>query len=162
MNSQLLTLARQNYAALLSLSQFLHKRGTWPTGKTPGKDVAMTTYDLFHSLAWSDRKLNSNEYKLLDAILEEDHAHFGHLDACIAEMVGLEAKPATVPPIIEAAVAHDNKYGTHFADIALNHLENLGLMIILSDTKVDDIERFTYKIHFDRIRSQMNLKTQSA
>ncbi|MCE9558829.1 MAG: hypothetical protein K8R88_07735, partial [Armatimonadetes bacterium] len=95
--------------------------------------------------------------KLLDAILEEDQAHYGQLETCIAEMVGTASKPATVPPIIEAAIAHDNKYGTHFADIALNHLENLGMMIILSDAKVEDIERFTYQIHFERIRGQMNL-----
>lgn len=149
-------LARHNFAAICTLAQLLESRGYWTTRREISEDVAQTVHSLFESLAWADRSLHDGECWLLDAILEEDQAHGAYLKKAIAE--GQAANP--VPGCLAAAALHDSIHGSGFAELLLNHLENLGRLIIMTDGVVTPTELDAYKEHFAYLRSTIAVPAQ--
>lgn len=149
MNQSMKLLARHNFAAICTLAQFLESRGYWTTKRDIAADVAETIHSLFDSLAWADRSLHYRECWLLEAVLEEDQAYGAHLEKTIAE--GQAANP--FPGCLAAAALHDSVHGSELAELLLNHLENLGRLIIMADAEVTPIELETYKKHFAHLRS---------
>lgn len=144
-------LAQQNFAAICTVAQLLESRGYWTTSRDIATDVAQTVHSLFVSLAWADRSLHNGECWLLEAVLEEDRARGAHLEKAIAE--GQAANP--IPGCLVAAALHDSVHGSGFAELLLNHLENLGRLIIMADAEVTPTELDAYKKYFARLRSSI-------
>lgn len=149
MNESIKLLARHNFAAICTLAQFLEGRGYWTSSRGIAEDVAQTVYSLFDSLAWADRSLHNRECWLLGAILEEDQARGAHLAKAIAD--GPAANP--FPGCLAAAALHDSVHGSGFSELLLNHLENLGRLIMMADADVSPIELSAYKKHFEHLRT---------
>ncbi|MBI5707588.1 MAG: hypothetical protein HZC36_11440 [Armatimonadetes bacterium] len=149
MNLSIALLARHNFAAVSTLSKFLESRGYWTTQREIAADVAETVHSLFDSLAWADRRLHQGECWLLEAVLDEDQEHGAHLERAIAR----GEAPNPVPGCLAAAALHDSVYGTGFAELLLNHLENLGRLIIMADAKITPSELEAYKKHFSHLRN---------
>lgn len=157
MNHSIQLLARYNYAAVSSLAQFLESRGYWTTPRDIAADVAETVHSLFNSLAWADRRLHQGECWLLEAVLEEDQERGAHLENAIAR--GEVTNP--VPGCLAAAALHDSVYGSGFADLLLNHLENLGRLIMMADAEVSSVELDAFKEHFQHLRRSVAVPSQS-
>lgn len=151
MNQSITLLARHNFAAVCTIAKFLERRGYWTTKRDIAVDVAETVHSLFEALAWADRKLHEGECWFLDAVLEEDEAHGAHLKECIAE--GRAQNP--VPGCLAAAALHDSVHGTSFADLLLNHLENLGRLIMMSDARLSSEEVQACQAYFARLRNSI-------
>lgn len=149
MNQSLKLLARHNFAAICTLAQFLESRGYWTTSRDIAEDVAQTVHSLFDSLAWADRSLHQGECWLFEAILEEDNTRGAYLERAIAEGHATNL----VPGCLAAAAMHDSIHGSGFAELLLNHLENLGRLIIMADAEVTPTELEAYKSHFAHLRS---------
>lgn len=151
MNQSIKLLARHNYAAVSALAQYLESRGYWTTRRDIAADVADTMHGLFESLAWADRRLHQGECWLLEAILEEDQVRGAHLERAISK--GRAA--GAIPGCLAAAAVHDSVHGSSFAEVLLNHLENLGRLVIMADSEVTPGEMAAYKSHFANLRSNI-------
>ena len=162
MNQNLITLAQQNVAALHTLSRFLHASGTWPKDREIESDTSSAIYELFEEMAWSDRNLHAMEYQLLDSILEEDAYSGGALLDRVGDIGSSERESPQTPGCLLAAIAHDSKHETQFRRVVVNHLENLGFLILISDARLDDSERKTFESHFARLRSFGSFDSEEA
>lgn len=151
MNQSIILLARHNYAAVCTLASFLERRGFWTTQRDIAADVAETVHSIFESLAWADRRLHQGECWLLEAILEEDQDRGAHLEKAI-----FKGEAATaIPGCLAAAAAHDSHHGSYFAELLLNHLENLGRLVIMADSEVTPAEMAAYRSHFANLRNSI-------
>lgn len=151
MNQSIKLLARHNFAAICAMASYLESRGYWTTQRNIAANVAETVHSLFESLAWADGRLHLRECWLMEAVLEEDQARGAHLEKIIAS--GVAANP--VSGCLAAAALHDSVHGSSFADILLNHLENLGRLIIMADAEVSRDELEAFKKHFQSLRKSI-------
>lgn len=152
MNQKLIPLARQNLAALNVLADILRKRGYWTTGRPIEADTAQTLRELFEVLAWADGRLHIDECSMLDALLDEDEAHGGHLREAIATQPAPEPGAFRVPGCVAAAALHDAVRQTRLRDLMLNHLENLGMLFVMADSRTTEEEMRAYRAHFAKLR----------
>ena len=58
-----------------------------------------------------------------------------------------------LPRSVLAAARFDAKEGTAFAPMMINHLENLGYLILISDASLQDVEIVTFYAYFGRLRA---------
>ncbi len=151
MNQSIKSLARYNFAAVCALASYLESRGYWTAKRDIAADVAETVHGLFESLAWADKRLHQGECWLLEAILEEDQVRGAHLEKTIAK----GGAGSDVPGCLAAAAVHDSLHGSHFAEVLLNHLENLGRLVIMADSEVTPAEIAAYRSHFENLRNHI-------
>lgn len=151
MNQSIKSLARHNFAAVCTLASYLESRGYWTTKRDIAADVAETVHGLFESLAWADRRLHQGECWLLEAILEEDQVRGAHLEKAISKGEAASA----IPGCLVAAAVHDSLHGSYFAELLLNHLENLGRLVIMADSEVTPAEVAAYGSHFANLRNSI-------
>ncbi len=159
MNTQLLTLARHNFASLQSLSHYLRSRGSWTSPRSIEEDTAYAVHDLFASMAWSDRQLHEAECRLLDALLEEDRSYGNHLERVIASKGTTESSDRRVPGCVEAAAYHDSRHDSQFKDLVVNHLENLAILVILADARATAEEMTNLRLYFSELRRAKSIPT---
>lgn len=152
MNQQLLNLTKHNIEALYSLSELMHARGYWTTDRDIEQDTARVIYELFQLLAWSDRGLHDNECHLLDAVLEVDKSHGGHIKKLLDTMPQEEGLKPRIPGCLTAAALHDPVHKTRFGDLIMNHLQNLGLLILMADARMKRPEIEAYDAYFLDLR----------
>ncbi|MCO5296981.1 MAG: hypothetical protein M9921_08995 [Fimbriimonadaceae bacterium] len=145
-------LPRQNLAALNGLADLLRKGGYWTTGRPIEADIAQTLRELFESLAWADGRLHIDECWMLDALLEEDASHGGHLREAIATQPAPEAGSFRVPGCVAAAALHDAVRQTRIRDLIINHLENLGMLFVMADSQTTHEEMEAFRAHFAKLR----------
>lgn len=153
MTKNLLDLVRQNYVALHQLSSYLASRGYRTNEKDTAEDVAQTVYDVFDTIAWSDRRLHSAECWLLDALLEEDIAYGEHLPKAIAAQRTRQPGTFRIPGCVAAAVEHDAAHGSMFQQLLINHLENIALLVVMADEEVAQAELRSLESYFHQIRA---------
>lgn len=151
MNESLTQLAQNNFTALCTLAKFLESRGYWVSKGEIESDVAETVHSLFESLAWADGSLHARECWLIDAVLDKDEAFSIHLKERFAQ--GSVANP--VHGCLAAAAQHDSTHQTSFADLFLNHLENLGRLIMMADASISSRELKAFKVHFSELRGSI-------
>jgi hypothetical protein len=152
MNTQLPLLAKNNISALYSVNDFMNSRGFWTTDRDIRQDLSRFIYELFQFFAWSDGALHKNEYRLLDVALEVDAHYDGHLKLLVeAGPLGDVSKPI-VPGCLVSAALHDSVHETSFVHIIINHLENLALIIIMSDSKLEISEQEAFRDYFSELR----------
>lgn len=148
MNPTLNQLACQNFGALCTLAKFLESRGYWTANRAIELDVASAVHQLFEALAWADGNLHARECWLIDALLEGEASFHAELRECFAT----GSSQATLPGCIAAAALHDSIHHTSLADIFLNHLENLGRLIVMADATITPEELSTFHAHFAKLR----------
>lgn len=148
MNESLTQLAQYNFTALCTVAKFLESRGYWISKGEIESDVAETVHSLFESLAWADGSLHARECWLIEAVLEKDEAFSIHLKECFSR--GSVANP--VHGCLASAILHDSTHQTSIADLFLNHLENLGRLIMMADASVSDGELTAFHAHFSKLR----------
>lgn len=152
MNQHLLNLARHNFASIQSLAGLLKARGYWTAERSIEEDATLAVHDVFQAIAWSDRKLDHRECRLLDALLDEDALHGHHLKRVIAESArSADAEPG-VPGTMAAAALHDALHQTQFRELMLNHLENIGMLIVMADGQTSPEEVANLRSHFLKLR----------
>lgn len=155
MNTHIHSLARQNFASVYSLALFLKSRGYWTTDRSIEQDAVKVVWDILEVLVWADRRLDTRECKLIEAILLEDEELGGHLDQIISEHGLNRSKDLEVPGCLAAAALHDSVHQTRFVDLFINHLENLGLLIIVSDGRMEPDEMEEFRAYFAWLRSRV-------
>ncbi len=148
MNQSLTQLARQNFSALCTIATFLDTRGYWTTHRAIALDVATTVHCLFEELAWADGRLHDRECWLIDALIEGDASFNAQLRGCFAS----GTSQSSIPGCLAAAALHDSIHHTSFADLFLNHLENLGRLIMMADATITSDELAAFHAHFARLR----------
>lgn len=136
MNNSLTQLARQNFGSICTIATFLESRGYWTTSRAIELDVASAVHRLFEALAWADGRLHARECWLLDALLDGEASFHAELRECFAT----GSTQATLPGCLAAAALHDSIHHTSFADLFLNHLENLGRLIVMADATITQSE----------------------
>lgn len=148
----LLDLVRQNYVSLHELSSHLASRGYRTSDVDVAKDTAQAVYDVFETIAWSDRRLHAAECWLLDALLEEDMGYGEHLPRAIAAQ--RERTPGTfrVPGCVLAAAKHDADRGSRFQQMLIHHLENIALLVAMADELVTAEELRSIESYFGQLR----------
>ncbi len=152
MNTQLPLLVKSNVSALYSLCDFMNSRGFWTAERDIRQDLSKSIYELFQLFAWSDGVLHKNEYHLLDAALEVDALYDGHLKQLVEAGPLEDVSKPRVPGCLVSAALHDSVHETMFVHIIINHLENLALIIIMSDSKLDPAEHETFRNYFADLR----------
>lgn len=162
MNQQLPNLTRQNVAALYSLSALMHARGYWTAERDIEQDTARTIYDLFQRLAWSDRNLHDSECEVLDAVLEVDKSHGGHVEKLLNAVPQGEGLTPRVPGCLAAAALHDSVRGTRFVNLVMNHLQNLALLILMADASMKRSEVETHDAYFLHLRRSFSAEPMPA
>jgi hypothetical protein len=150
-NESLTQLAQYNFNALCTLARFLDSRGYWTTKRDITIDVAETVHSLFEALAWADGSLHARECWLLEAVLQDEEHVRAHVRECFAN--GKAQNP--VPGCLVAAALHDSIHQTFFAELFLNHLENLGRLIMMADATVSDLEQRAFQEHFSGLRGSI-------
>lgn len=133
----------------------MNARGVWPKDVKVEADVAHTIHELFQALAWSDRTLHDSEYKLWEAALEEDKLHGGYLATLVGTYSqGMKSDGHRIV-CLEVATQHDKEFGTTFTELLINHLRNLGLLILMADKRVEPAEIEAYEAYFQRLKEQV-------
>lgn len=158
MNEQLLNLVRHNTAALYSLSAFMHARGYWTAERDIEQDTARSVYELFQLLAWSDDGLHHNECCLMDAVLEVDKSHGGHIEKLIASPPGLSEPKPRIPGCLAAAALHDSVHGTRFVNLVINHLDSLSILVLMADATIQVPEMKAYRAYFAELRRSFSVE----
>ncbi len=148
MNEYLTQLARYNFTALCTIARFLDSRGYWTTKRDIAADVAETVHSLFEALAWADGSLHARECWLIEAVLEQDEEFSARVKEHFAN--GIAQNP--VPGCLVAAALHDSIHKTAFAELLLNHLENLGRLIMMADASISAQELNAFQNHFSELR----------
>ena len=152
MNKQLINLTEQSISSLYSVSELMHSRGYWTADRTIEEDTAHTIYQLFQLLAWSDRGLHDNECDMLDAAVEVDKAHGGHLQKLVELAPQVVASEPRIPGCLAAAALHDSVHDTRFVNLVMNSLENVAYLILMADAKVSAPEVDAYNSYFTTLR----------
>ena len=152
MNTQLPLLVKNNVSALYSLCDFMNSRGFWTAERDIRQDLSKSIYELFQLFAWSDGALHKNEYRLLDAALEVDALYDSHLKQLVEAGPLEEVTNPRVPGCLVSAALHDSVHETMFVHIIINHLENLALIIIMSDAKLEAVEHDAFRNYFAELR----------
>jgi hypothetical protein len=162
MNQQLLNLTRQNTASLYSLSALIHARGYWTAERDINHDTARTIFELFQLFAWSDRSLHDNECYLMEAVLEVNKSHGGHIEKLIASPPEQPGPKIRIPGCLAAAALHDSVHGTRLVNLVLNHLENLALLILMADATIKVPEMEAYRAYFAELRRSFSAEPMLA
>ncbi len=152
MNGTLLTLAKHNYAALVDLSTFLSFRGFGNPEPQLGYDIAQMVHGVFESMSWADRRATPREYQFLDALFEADEVCGGRLREVIGNPPNEQNADEGLPKCVLAAAQFDRTKGTAFAEMIINHLDNLGYLILISDGSLPDVEVATHRDYFGQLR----------
>jgi len=158
MNQQLPNLTRQNTSALYSLSALMHSRGYWTAKRDIEQDTASAIYELFQLLSWSDRSLHDNECIILAAVLEVDRSHGGHVEEMIRSAPEQLGHKPRIPGCLAAAALHDSVHETRIANLVMNHLENLALLILMADATIQPPEMSAYRKYFEELRRSFSAK----
>ena len=130
----------------------MNSRGFWTTDRQIRQDLAKSIYELFQLFAWSDGVLHTNEYRLLDAALEVDLLYDCHLKELVDAGPIEEISKPRVPGCLVSAALHDSVHETRFTHIIINHLENLALIILMSDSKFELSEHNAFESYFAELR----------
>lgn len=146
MNEQL-----KRFDALCSIATLLEQRGYWTSRSDITIDVADTVRDLFHSLAWADRSLHDAECRLFESLFEVGSAP----SLTLQEAFGSERAANPVPGCLVAAALHDSIYKTSFSVLFLNHLENIGRLIVMADGQLAPSEVDALQQHLLAMRRRI-------
>jgi hypothetical protein len=156
MNKPLLYLAKHNYAALADLAIFLSRQGSSASRAQAMHDVALLVRDLFEEMAWSDRHTSYHEYDLLDGLIQEDEAIEGNLIEVLSQpLQSIESNG--IPPCLASAANFDRQHGTAFTDMMIRHIENLGYLILVSDSLLTQEEKDHYEAYIGQLRTSVTL-----
>jgi len=88
----------------------------------------------------------------LDAVLEVDKPHGGHIKKLLDTMPREEGLKPKIPGCLAAAALHDSVHQTRFVKLIMNHLENLALLIMMADARMKDTEIGVYEAYFLDLR----------
>lgn len=152
MNQQLPDLTRHNTSALFALSTMMHARGYWTAERDIEHDTASAIFELFQRLSWSDRSLHDTECQLMDAVLDVDKCHGGHIEKLLSAVPQCEGLTPRVPGCLAAAALHDSVHGTQFVNLVMNHLQNIALLILMADAVIKPPEMSAYREYFAELR----------
>lgn len=152
MKNNLKSLTQLNVAALYSLSRFFVLNKTWKSENSVELETSETLHEIFSTMAWSDRSLHIREYWILEAIIQEDKSQGGCIEDLLGEVHDSEFPGKRTPTLLQSARAHDQKFGTNYASMAMSHLENLCYLIISSDDELLESEVQSMNSLLDRWR----------
>lgn len=162
MNQHLFNLCRQNIAALYSLSALMQARGYWTAERDIEQDTGRTIFDLFQLLAWSDRSLHDTECQLMNAVLDVDKSHGGHIEKLLIAVPQGEALTPRVPGCLASAALHDSVHGSRFVNLVMNHLQNIALLILMADAVMKRPEIEAYDAYFMHLRRSFSAEPMPA
>lgn len=149
-------IATRSLRTLLDVGLFLEASSAWKGQESIDREVALTVKKLFDLLAWSDGKLDAAECRLMNQLSQVDENLADLLDA-VKEFHPANPLHEVVPPLLEAAVKHDRRYGGKLAHIVVDSLEIVGYAIIAVNGVTLDIEKSELSLYVDNLRALANL-----
>jgi hypothetical protein len=123
-------LAKHSLASLLEAGQLLGRQGEEGGPSSTAEAAAEMIRGLCDGILWADRRLDGEEERLMDAILQEDAAYGGPVAGAIAASAPQEGFLETIPRCLRYAQRHDHANGTCVARIMVNSLESLGWILV--------------------------------
>lgn len=160
--NQLSKLVQENVSSLYSVATVISALESWPKEARPAEDIAATIFDLFEALTWSDRSLHNNEYKLFEAVLEEDKLHGSHVAALVGSRPHNSSLDQHTSICLSVAARHDSTFGTTYQELLVNHLKNLGLLILMADKRIEPAEIAAFDTYFKRLLGQVETVSNSS